>query len=161
MKHLLIAFTLITSVAFSDVLKEKGCFKIQGRIVDDEDYLSRYEVFIYEENTCIDSLIIKKSYQFFYSLALNRNFTVEVRKKGYFPKRITISTHVPHEGFESVYSLKFDLCMVKKEADIKDYYLDFPSAIILYNSVNKKFESKAEYQEHIYSKIKESIFKLN
>lgn len=129
----IITFLVVIFIAINGF----GQIEFKGYILNEKGKkLNNVEIKLYEENSLIHSDFITN--KFAYNLWLNKYYTVELSKEGYFTKRIAIST------LASVYDadpFECDIELIKKLDDIDDSNFDFPVAIVEY----KQFQGGFHY----------------
>lgn len=128
--------TIITFLAaFLITINGFGQIEFRGYIVNEKGKkLNNVEIKLYEDNSLIHSDYIAN--KFAYNLWINKYYTIELSKEGYFTKRIVFST------LASVYyadPFECDIELIKKSDDIDDSDFDFPVAIVEYNQYQGDF----------------------
>jgi len=88
------------------------------------------------------------------NLPVDRKLTLEILRKGYYPKRINVNTHLP-ETEKKPYFLIFDFFMVEKRAlkGLDDFILDFPTGLVEYNKQKKNFVYAEKYTNKMFKDI--------
>ncbi|HEY9083939.1 MAG TPA: hypothetical protein VIN73_11440 [Vicingaceae bacterium] len=123
-----LAVIFITISGFAQV-------EFKGYIVNEKGKkLNNVEIKLYEDNSLIHSDFFTNKFAF--NLWVNRYYTIELSKEGYFTKRIVFST------LASVYyadPFECDIELIKKSDDIDDSDFDFPVAIVEYKQYQGGF----------------------
>ena len=128
--------TIITFLAATFIaINGFGQVEFKGYIVNEKGKkLNNVEIKLFEENSLIHSDFITN--KFAYNLWINKYYTIELSKEGYFTKRIVFST------LASVYyadPFECDIELIKKSGDIDDSDFDFPVAIVEYKQYQGGF----------------------
>lgn len=101
---------------------------LKGIIVNENNKkLSNVEINLFEENSLIYTEFISK--KFSYNLSINKYYTIEISKEGYYTKRIVVSTKASQYD---VAPFECSIELVKIEEDKDEDMFDFPVAIIEY-----------------------------
>lgn len=92
------------------------------------------------------------------NLPLNEKLTLEINRKGYYPKRINVNTYLP-ETEKKPYFLIFEFFLVEKRTlkGLDDFILDFPTGIIEYNTKQKSFAYAEKYTKKMFKEINKLI----
>lgn len=170
MKKLLILFTLgcMISKAYStpknhnQTADSVECLKVLGIAVDGNSKpIDGVEVRLYKENEEMDwSEISNVSYHehsFMYKLEANSYYTIEISKKGFVTRSIGINTNIPSTvSLDRIFQYEFEVTMFQEKKETDDYYLDFPVALISYDSSKEVFINNTAYTNHIKKMIQRS-----
>lgn len=139
-----------------------NCLKIIGLAVENGKAIDGITVTLYKENEALEwdeiTSVKDHEHRFLFNLLPNSYYTIEVSKEGYVNRMIGVSTLLPNDVLKTgkKYFFDFEVTMFKSMEGIDDYYLDFPVALIGYNSKTKRFEDNAKYTKHIKTKILEA-----
>lgn len=128
--------TIITFLAATLIaINGFGQIEFKGYILNEKGKkLNNVEVKLYEDNSLIYSDFITNKFAF--NLWVNRYYTIELSKEGYFTKRIVFST------LASVYyadPFECDIELIKKSDDLDGSDFDFPVAIVEYKQYQGGF----------------------
>jgi hypothetical protein len=94
------------------------------------------------------------------SLCRNKHYTIEISKKGYYSKLVSISTVLPKDiefDDEFVYEYDLQLELVKQKKGADTYYMDFPAALISYDFASDKFDYSRKYTSEISNRISKEL----
>lgn len=118
--------TLVFAICFAGNLFAQPLIK--GYVVDENNKkLSNIEINIFEENSLLYTEIISKKFN--YHLAINKYYTIEISKEGYYTKRIVVSTIASRFDIEP-FECNIELVKIEEGKDEDEF--DFPVAIIEY-----------------------------
>jgi hypothetical protein len=135
------------------------CLQIIGVAISKTEPVNGVTVRLFKENEELMweevSVIPYHEHSFTFSLLGNSNYSIEVSKEGYISRLVSINTTLPDDvvikGNKFVFEFEVELQKNIKAND--DFYLDFPIAIISYNSTSGVFENHDDYTKHIKEKI--------
>lgn len=142
--------------------KAEVCLEIQGLALDENNKpINGVEVRLLLENEELEWIEVTSipyhEHGFKFSLLPNKQYTIEVSKQGYVTRSIHISTKIPaYVDLVQAFRYEFDLQLFKEKKGVDDYYLDFPIALISYDSLKAVFDYSRNYTTHIKTKIKET-----
>ena len=114
--------------------------QINGTAELDMKAVSNAIVTLYENNTEISSVKTGSSGFFTFKLEMNRDYTIEVAKKGYVQKRIRFITNIPDEE-TGIWVREFAIGLVKYCEGINYSILNEPVDVIKYSVNRKDFDS--------------------
>lgn len=118
--------TLLFAICFAGNLFAQPLLK--GIVVDENNKkLNNVEINLFEENSLIYTEFVSK--KFSYNLSINKYYTIEISKEGYYTKRIIISTKASQFDVEP---FECSIELVKIEEGNDEDAFDFPVAIIEY-----------------------------
>lgn len=155
---LLTSFALLTinSFAQSEENAESERYDvldIGGTISHGEDMIEGVSVKLYESNNVVDDITTKKNGKFKFTLLSNYIYTIELSKKGYYSKKVSVNTRIPAE-VDDTYKFLFDLSMDSKEEKTLDKYLaDYPAVLIEYSAKKDEFTFDKKYTETYFEEI--------
>ena len=133
-------------------------FSFSGVVTDktDERPIEDFIVDVYQGNEIINTIASGKKGKFSVDVFGGSEYTVEIFKEGYFPKRAILRTNVP-EDIKKLDALKFDMQLVRisdyEELEAMDPFstsiFDFPYVIFEYDKALKDFNYKKSYTDHV------------
>lgn len=135
------------------------CLQVIGIAVNKTEPVNGVTVRLFKENEELIweevSNIPYHEHSFTFSLFGNCHYSIEVSKDGYISRLVSINTTLPNDviikGNKFIFEFEVEL---QKSVNIKDdFYLDFPIAIISYNTKSGVFENHDDYTKHIKEKI--------
>lgn len=129
---------------------------ISGEITHGEASLEGVLVELYEGNRVVDAFETKKNGKFKFTLMSAEIYTIQLTKKGYYTKRISVNTNIPAE-IEDTYKFDFDINVDAKEEKSYDSYLvEYPSALIAYDKKKDEFVFDKTYTKSYFEEIEAS-----
>jgi tetratricopeptide (TPR) repeat protein len=114
--------------------------QINGTAELDMKPVSNAIITLYEDNKEINSVKTGSGGKFSFKLEMNKDYIVEVSKKGYISKRIRFITKIPDEE-TGVWVREFAVGLVKYCEGINYSVLDEPVDVIKYSVRRKDFDS--------------------
>lgn len=167
MKEVIIPVLLIVPIWISGFTgpdkktEPQACLEVSGQIVRERKLNEKpIRVELIRENKLVDSMLVRGSEDFKFSLQKNQYYAVRVLQEGYLPRLVSISTYLPEDiKADKKFRFHFDLIQVsnkERTADMEDV-IDFPIALICYNESKGYFDYNAFYTSHIkevYQKLK-------
>jgi hypothetical protein len=151
-----------TDSAYAVNADDTVCLKIKGLAICEGKPLDGVNAKLYKENDEMEMVEITSvshhSHDFFFNLAKNSYYTIEISKPGFITRMISISTKLP-AGVKAdpIFEYEIELEMHKERQVADDYYLDFPIALIDYDPVKDVFVSHGKYTAYIKARIKETL----
>ncbi len=146
----------------SGTTEDTICLKIKGIAMSKGQPIDGVNAKLYKENEEMEMVEVTSvshhSHDFFFNLAKDSYYTIEISKPGYITRMISISTKLP-SGVKAdpIFEYEIELEMHKEKAGADDYYLDFPIALIDYDPAKDVFVSHGKYTAYIKAKIKETL----
>lgn len=138
-------------------MQAPDCLELCARAVFNDEKQTGLTVRLYcgnEEIVKIDSTEFEKVY---FTLKRDQYYTVEISKPGYLTRRIGISTAIPKSvPLKPIFRFEFDVEMMKEIKAQDDFYLDFPVALVSFNTHDECFEHSKKYT----TKIKREISRI-
>ena len=129
-------------------VKEGICMIAYGKIQNSGIMHKKVDFKLYEGNDLVVQGCLNRKNEFEISMYSNQNYVLEITTPGYLPKRFLFNTAIP-PGIDKLFSFGFEVELLKEElvkgADI--FSLDFPFALISYNSENSEFSFSKKYSE--------------
>jgi hypothetical protein len=146
-----------------DSVTTNVCLEVVGIALDQRDQpINGVTVTLYKENSEQEwtevTSVTYHEHSFLFSLEANEYYTIEVSKPGFVTRSIGISTQLPTTvSLKEMFKYEFEVSLFKEKKGVDDYYLDFPVALISYDSKHDVFDNNNAYTKHIKTKIKESV----
>lgn len=145
------------------------CLEVLGIALDENERpIDGVEVRLYKENDELEwneiTSVTHHEHSFVFNLDVNEYYTIEISKNGFVSRSVAISTKLPADiSLASIFHYEFEISLFKEKKGVDDYYLDFPVALISYDTKRDVFDNNYSYTAHIKTKIKESasVFKSN
>ncbi|HWY37037.1 MAG TPA: hypothetical protein VNY73_00665, partial [Bacteroidia bacterium] len=118
--------------------KKQPCLEISGEVTTGERRGKKtILVELINENTVVKSLSVGPNQTFSFALESNKQYSIRIRRPGFAPRLVCVSTDVPVDVENALLSkFHFDIT-IEKQVDIDETShepLDFPIAIICYNA---------------------------
>jgi len=130
-----------------DCLVVVGSFNNKKKVDDIWAYL-------YQDNTRIDSMKISSKKGFQFILKTGKNYAILVSKGGYYNRMIRLSTILPAGVIpKPVFLFGFKTEMIPVKISVDDYWLDFPVAQVIYDSILKDFGYNKKYTKTIREEL--------
>lgn len=143
-------------------VQQKTCLEVLGIALDEKDQpINGVEVKLYKENDEMEWTEITSVYHhehsFLFKLEANQYYTIEVSKQGFVTRTVGISTNIPSNvSLKQLFRYEFEVSLFKEKKGMDDFYMDFPVALISYDTKNDVFENNYAYTKHIKGKITEA-----
>ncbi len=131
------------------------CIEIDGKVLIPKNDLSRtYKIELLCHNDLVDSGLVVDNESFLLKVKKNSWYTIRIIKEGYFPMVVSIDTRLPEYNTGN-HSFHFDTeLIVENYTSIQDQdAIDFPIAIVSFNSSNDMFMPVKEYSKNIKSSL--------
>lgn len=130
--------------------------EISGEISHNDNSIEEVLVELFEGNKVVDAFETKKNGKFKFTLYSNMVYTIQMSKKGFYTKRISVITKVPKD-FDSFQKFPFDIGMtMKEEAQYDPYISEYPSALIQFDEKRKEFRYDKDYTKSYFDDIEAS-----
>ena len=137
---------------FHDTLQ---CLEIKGKISNAAEDNSICKVELLSSAGVIDSVILEKGIKKFrFHLAKNSYYAIRISKKGFVTKLIAVETEFPDDIID-VCTFSFNTALISQTESLaldRDA-LDFPIAIIHFNTHTESFVYAKEYTDSIKKEI--------
>ncbi len=99
----------------------------------------------------------KHDHHFSYNLLGNSYYTIQVSKTGYVTRSIGIDTRLPKDFVISYdnpkTSFEFEVDVFKTDPTKEDDLMDFPIALVKFNTTTQLFEFDSEYTKKLKKKL--------
>lgn len=147
------AFTQDTSAVESFEILSIG-----GIISHLDEPIEGVKVELWEGNKVVSETLTKKNGKFKFTLFSEKIYTIELSKKSYYAKRVSINTKL--NGADADFQkFPFDIGMtLKGEKQFDEYLKDYPVALIEYHRTRKEFVFDKEYTRSYMSEISPSKY---
>jgi len=152
---LFICFIVLSSAIKSNSFSIKSnSVKITGYVFENDEKVDKAMVRLYQNNKIVQMTKTKKSkFQFF--LFSGKRYMVEIIKSGAITERIQISTVEKTEfGGKYVYEFRVDLMKASKFEGVDVSNLDFPTAVIKYNTEEGEYMHDEKYTRQVKADLK-------
>jgi len=161
-----IAFILLFNNAFSFSEGKKKhnpisdtavCLEVSGNLTSEvKNTEGTYVVKLLQNNQVIEQVLVDSKQKFKLHLKRNNLYTIKIEKEGFLPRLVSISTQMPTTAKKSnLYRFHFDIELFaeafSKYFDQDD--IDFPIALISYNTVKGVFNYDKNYTIKIQEKM--------
>ncbi|PJB15165.1 MAG: hypothetical protein CO118_04770 [Flavobacteriales bacterium CG_4_9_14_3_um_filter_32_8] len=149
----IVFFVGATSIA---ILKEKtSSLEIKGYIFQSDVKIDNALVKLYQNNKIVQLVNTKKGNKFQFILFSGMMYMVEVEKAGFITEKIQISTKVNTEFYgKYLYEFKVDLMNENKFKGVDISNLDFPTALIKYNTDEGEYMHDEAYSKYVSAELK-------
>ncbi|MBT3647854.1 MAG: hypothetical protein HN542_06405 [Flavobacteriales bacterium] len=131
---------------------------IGGIISHLDEPIESINVELWEGNKVVTEELTKKNGKYKFTLYSEKIYTIEISKKGYYAKRVSINTKL--SGVDGDFQkFPFDIGMtLKGEKDFDEYLKDYPVALIEFHKKRKEFVFDKEYTRTYMSEISPSKY---
>lgn len=140
----------------SEVEKDSSyCIEIDGKVlIPKTDDSKLYKIELLCHNDLVDSGVVVDDESFLLKVKKNSWYTIRIIKEGYFTQVVSIDTRLP-EYDNGQHKFHFDTeLIVENYISIQDQdAIDFPIAIISFNSNSDEFVPVKEYSKNIKSSL--------
>lgn len=94
------------------------------------------------------------------ALPLDQKLSLEIYRRGYYPKRIAVNTEIPQDK-KKPYYLVFDFYMIEKSKlkGLDDFILDFPTGLVAYYPEKFRFHYSEKYTKQMFRELNRLIKK--
>ncbi|HEX8516378.1 MAG TPA: hypothetical protein VF868_09285 [Bacteroidia bacterium] len=170
MKHLFFATALFLNIFLATPLAAGAnpntdsadtiCLEVNGIALDTRNLpIDGAQIRLYKENDELEwseiTSAIHHEHHFQFKLEVNSHYTIEISKPGFITRLVSISTIIPpHVSLEQIFKYEFDVQLLSSEEKLNDYYIDFPVALISYDSKRDVFDNNYTYTKHIKTMMK-------
>lgn len=155
---LLTSSILLSSIAFSqeeaEIIKESyDVLDIGGAIIHKADVLADVSLTLFEGNRIVDEAMSKKNGKFKFTLMSDYIYTIELSKKEYYTKRVSVNTKIPAE-VDDTYKFMFDLSLdAKEDKELDKYLADYPAILIEYSAKKDEFTFDKDYTKSYFEEL--------
>jgi hypothetical protein len=139
------------------------CLEILGIAMDSGNKpIDGVEVRLFRENNELEwteiTSVVYHEHSFIFKLEANEYYTIEISKPGFVTRSVGISTRIPDNiSLKQLFRYEFEVELFREKKVSDDYYLDFPVALISYDSKRDVFDNNSAYTKHIKSMIRTTI----
>src|SRR5262249_41323789 len=140
---ILTLFSFLTAISQA---QRDGYLQIFGNIRKDSRDLEGAEIKVLKNNVAVQTLYTKSNGKFVFNLPLNGEYIVSVGKSGLLTKSISVSTVVPDDQKDIIFSYKFNVDLFAAVGDAAaSEAVAKPIAKIAYNSTYEDFDYDQAY----------------
>ena len=158
-KGITLAMCLVLSICIPSYAQDTTAvepfevLEISGTISVDDKGLEEAFVELYEDNEVVDAFETKKNGKFKFSLYNDLIYTIQITKKGFYTKRISVNTTLPKD-YDDFSKFQFDIGLTsKEEADYDPYLAEYPSALIAFDKKKKEFNYDKKYTKSYFDEV--------
>lgn len=127
---------------------------VHGEVTHEGKKAEAVTVKVFKENEELGTFTTPKTGKFDLELDLDGVFTLYITKPGFQNKMITVDTHLPENLVKyPAYECFVDLEPEGRTSAADPFYLDFPSAIVRYNTELGGYYHSEAYLDHINNKL--------
>lgn len=143
----LFSFTLTSSIKGPG--KDDKCLNITGTMTADGKKLADLEVSLMSDGKVVEEFVSKGTKDIKFKLIRDKEYTLVVKKEGFVPALIVISTQLPKTVTEYNYHVEFEYDMIPQQNRLNKEYLDYPAAYVMYYKTRDEFAVSKKYVSHI------------
>src|SRR5258705_1855251 len=156
-----LVFILLFAFSFSPAIslaQREGYFQIFGNIRKDAKNLEGAEIKVMKNNVAIQTLYTTSNGKFVFNLPLNGEYIVTIGKPGLLTKSISVSTTVPDEQKEIIFSYKFNVDLISAVGDAANAEaINKPIAKIAYSNTYEDFDYDQEYTKQARAQVDQVV----
>jgi hypothetical protein len=158
MKNLILSLITLLSFSTPSFGGQKDSLytiEIDGKVmIPKQDPSKTYKIELLCHNTVVDSGLVVDNESFLLKVKKNSWYTIRIIKDGYFTQTISMDTRLP-EYNDNTHKFHFDTeLIVENYTSIQDLdAIDFPIAIVSFNSNSNQFVPVREYSKNIKSSL--------
>lgn len=150
----IILFVILIGASAPYPPAKSSSLEIKGYVFKGDERVGDAKVSLYQNNQVVQKAITKKS-KFQFILFSDMRYMVEISKEGCVTERIQISTKEKTEfAGKYLYEFKVDLMDMKKFEGVDISDLDFPTALIKYNSEEGEYLHDVAYSKQVKDELK-------
>jgi len=129
------------------------CLAVIG-FFNNTKYIKKITAYLYEGSTIIDSAIVNSMKDFGFILKKNKEYSIKIMSKGYYPRLISVNTKIPDDvSTVPIFVFEFEITLLPETKGVDDYFTDFPIALIDFNTKTEKFNYNKKYTENIQKEL--------
>ena len=138
-------------------LDPEVCLEVSGKLSPEKKVTEgTYTIKLIQDNKVIDQIMVNGKDKFKFNLKRNMMYTIKIEKEGFLPRLVSVSTQLPQNTKKSnLYRFHFDIELFSetfsKYFDADD--VDFPIALISFDSNKKVFNYDKNYTKKIQEKM--------
>ena len=161
MKKLLTTLLITTSLLFAYNVNAQDQAEVEsfdvldigGSVTHGEENLEGVIIELFEGNKVVDAITTKKNGKFKFTLMSGEIYTIGLKKKGYYTKKVSVNTRMP-KGFEDSYKFMFDLSLNEKgEKKLDRSLVEYPAVLVAYDKKKDEFTFDKEYTKSYFEQI--------
>lgn len=131
--------------SFAQKGDKENCLAIVG-FFSNLTFVKNITVNLYDGSTIIDSAKANSNGDFGFMLNRNKQYSIRISAKNYYPRLIMINTALPEKvSATPLFIFEFEIGLLKEVKDVDDFYMDFPIAMIDYDTKIKAFGYRKKY----------------
>ena len=114
--------------------------------------------YLYDGPTIVDSVKLNSNKEFGFILKKNKEYSIKIVAKGYYPRLISFNTKMPDDVSTSpLFLFEFDIILIPVVKGVDDYFTDFPIAIVDWDDKSQKFNYNKKYTATIQKELDKVI----
>jgi hypothetical protein len=150
---LLLSISIPTTAQDETAVEPYTVLEISGIISHLDKGLEDALVELFEGNQVVDAFETKSNGKFKFNLLNEKIYTIQITKKEFYTKRISVSTKMP-AGMEDSFKFDFDIGMtLKEEASYDPILSEYPSALISFDAKRSEFRYDKDYTKTYFDEI--------
>src|SRR5258706_15214143 len=152
---LILLFPLSSEISFA---QREAYLQIFGMIRKDTKNLEGAEIKVMKNNAAVQTLYTTANGKFVFNLPLNGEYTVSIGKPGLLGKSISVSTVVPDDQKDIIFSYKFNVDLIPAVGDAAQAEaLSKPIAKIAYSQTYEDFDYDQEYTKQAKAQVDQVV----
>jgi hypothetical protein len=150
-------------LAGTGVRDTADCLEISGSVWVEGDSTDHISVELVLDNEVVEQLDVASFQPFKFYLKRDKHYTVKLSRHGFIGQAVTVDTELPGGmKVKSLYKFHFETELVKapdKAAFTADA-LDYPIALVRFNTDKKKFEYSQKYNDMVNDLIDKDMYRI-
>lgn len=152
-----ILFFLLNTVNFNTFGQEvNGYLELKGTIQLEREGISGAKIEVYDGNKYVTMHTCDNNGKFKFELQLNKEYTLVVKKEGFFSKKLYVNTEVPKQD-EGAWSYRFSMELLSFVEGFNAAVLDMPIGKIKFVDDYGDFDYDEEYTRAMQKKLSEMM----
>ncbi len=162
MKKIAICLFILNSLFSLDSFAQKkkkqrdatdDCLAIIGFFYN-QNQIRNINAYLYEGPNIIDSTKVNSMKDFGFILKKNKEYSLKIVAKGYYPRLISFDTRLPDDvSIVPVFVFEFDIILIPEIKGVDDYFTDFPIALVEFEPKTQKFNYNKKYTAKIQKEL--------
>lgn len=147
---------IILFSAFSNMMSvNPSVLDVSGYVLEDDKKVEGAMVQLYQDNLIVDKLSTKKNGRFRFMLFSNSEYMIEIKKTNCVPERVYLSTKNSGNLADKYYfEFVVDLMKLKEFEGVDVSNLDFPTAVINYDSDADEYVHDKMYSKSVRADLR-------